>query len=123
MRQFCLRSQISSLKAPRWLISRWLLMPFATLLLAAVPAPEATSPSSAHITSLMLRDYEVVISAGANGLTQYDVYSASGEVLNVGLTSEQLQAAYPTVYDSLRPAVAEGESGLGPMMLLWTPLD
>ncbi|MEO1621771.1 MAG: hypothetical protein AAFU53_12165, partial [Cyanobacteria bacterium J06632_3] len=70
-----------------------------------------------------LRDYEVVISAGANGLTQYDVYSASGEVLNVGLTSEQLQAAYPTVYDSLRPAVAEGESGLGPMMLLWTPLD
>ena len=123
MRQFCLRSQLSSFKAPRWLVSRWLLMPFASLLLVAVPAPEATSSSSAPITRLILRDYEVVISSGANGLTQYDVYSASGEAMNVGLTSAQLQAAYPAVYDSLRPAVAAGDSGLGPMMLLWPALD
>ena len=107
----------------RSVYSRLSLVLLSSLLLSATvglrsdAAPETAGDESAEtITRLVLRDYEVVVSSGRDGV-RYNVYSQAGNILDADLTSVQLQASYPDVYDSLRPAVAR-EGSTGPMMLL-----
>ncbi|MEL6555095.1 MAG: hypothetical protein AAFQ63_16765 [Cyanobacteria bacterium J06621_11] len=100
-------------------MSLWILAPVSALLLAATPTPlPAGDVSAPTITRLMLRDYEIVISSGVDGATRYDVYSQMGESLGSDLTEMQLQAAYPTIYNQLQPAVA-GEATGPTMMMRW----
>ncbi|MEM6596695.1 MAG: hypothetical protein AAF810_16865 [Cyanobacteria bacterium P01_D01_bin.36] len=83
-------------------------------------APEAASPEEqgTNITRLVLRDYAIAISSGPNNIIRYDIYSQTGEILDAQLTSAQLQASYPAIYDSLQPAVAGADSDFPVMMML-----
>lgn len=99
-------------------IALFLLAPFYGLLLAATPEPVSpTDITSTAITRLLLRDYEILISTSADGLSRYSIYSQSGQILATDLTDTQLQAHYPGLYDQLQPAIA-GESE-GPLMMMW----
>ena len=98
------------------LLSSLLLLVSTGLRSDAVPG-DAETEASGGITRLVLRNYEITISAGSDGVTLYDVHSQSGQVLDANLTTEQLQANYPTVYNSLYPAVAQSDE-MEPVMLL-----
>ena len=88
-----------------------LLVPFSSLLLAGTPISELSStPVQTTITRLILRDRTITISQDIGGVTRYDVHTNSGQPLDLALDLTQLQAKYPKLYDSLQPAVADGEA-------------
>lgn len=96
------------------------LVPFASLLMAGMPAPD--SASEVNLTRLVLRDREISISRGASGI-QYDLYGPNGRLIDSDLTVTQLQAEYPDIYDRLRPAVAGSEAEPTLMMVVPRNLD
>ena len=100
-----------------------LLLSLSGWLLAATPATEDPATPQANITQLVLRDYQIKISTGDHDSAQYDVYTASGEPLDTGLNLEQLQASYPDVYDSLRPAVANDTEASDQELMMLAPID
>ncbi|MEO1393604.1 MAG: hypothetical protein AAFV90_11895 [Cyanobacteria bacterium J06634_5] len=109
----------------RFIYSALLLFPLSGFLLAATPveeavetAPEATSAPTAVITRLVLRDYQITISPGADGSAQYSIYAHSGQPIDTDLNVEQLQVNYPEIYDSLRPAVARDSQDTNEMILM-----
>ncbi|MGC1306891.1 MAG: hypothetical protein WA885_06655 [Phormidesmis sp.] len=77
----------------RSIYSALLLAPFAGLLLATTPAPDSNSPQQATITRLVLRDYQVTISSGENGVARYDVYAQDGQPLETNLVSTSTLAS------------------------------
>ncbi|MDY6938111.1 MAG: hypothetical protein SWY16_10635 [Cyanobacteriota bacterium] len=89
---------------------------FARSLPAQQQAEEPTT-----ITRLILRDYEISISHSANGEIGYDINSRDGDVLGVNLNQEQLQAQYPHIYDTLRPAIANDRQESDSMLLMLAP--
>ncbi len=96
-----------------------LFIPFYGLLLAGTPAPDLSSTQEkTALTRLMLRDYEITISQGANGVTQYDVHGDNGQALDVALDVTQLQAKYPSLYNSLQPAIARGAADADSMLMM-----
>jgi len=110
----------------RFFYSALLLLPLSSLLLAATPIEdlatettlEETSAPTTVITRLVLRDYQITISSGADGATQYGIYAHSGEPIDTELNLEQLQANYPEIYNSLRPAVARDSQDADQMILM-----
>ena len=96
-----------------------LLIPFSSLLLAGTPAPDISSAQAqTTLTRLVLRDHEITISRGANGTTLYDVHRDNGQALDVALNVTQLQAKYPSIYDSLQPAIARGAADPNLMLMM-----
>ena len=79
----------------RFIYSALLILPLSSLLLAATPIEdlatetaleetslEETSAPTTIITRLALRDYQITISAGADGATQYGIYAHSGQPID-----------------------------------------
>lgn len=96
-----------------------LLIPFSSLLLAGTPASNLSSAQEQKtITRLVLRDYEITISQGVDGVTQYDVHGNDGQALDVALDVSQFQAKYPNVYDSLQPAIARDAMDSDSMIMM-----
>jgi hypothetical protein len=67
------------------------------------------------LTSLVMRDRVITIHNGSNGLS-YTVRTQDGAVLDAQLNEAQLQAKYPDVYDTVRPAIANSEKTGGSMI-------
>lgn len=107
----------------RSIYSALLLTPLAGLLLAATPAPDNHASQQTTITRLVLRDYQVTISAGDNGRDRYDIYTQNGHPLDTNLDASALQANYPALYDSLRPAVARDTEPSDRMFLMMENID
>ncbi|NJM72481.1 MAG: hypothetical protein HC862_21240 [Scytonema sp. RU_4_4] len=67
------------------------------------------------LTTLVMRDRVITIKNSPNGLS-YTVSTQDGTVLDTQLSDAQLQAKYPEVYDTVRPAIANSEKTGGSMI-------
>ncbi|KAB8332673.1 hypothetical protein SD80_019095 [Scytonema tolypothrichoides VB-61278] len=67
------------------------------------------------LSNLVMRDRIITIKNSPNGLS-YTVRTQDGTVLDAQLNEAQLQAKYPEVYDTVRPAIANSEKTGGSMI-------
>jgi hypothetical protein len=79
------------------------------LTLFCATATHASEPERLPITTLMMRDQVITIANGSNGLL-YTVSTLDGKELDTHLDDAQLQAKYPDLYESIRPAIANTEA-------------
>jgi hypothetical protein len=81
------------------------------------------------IARLVKRNHVITISQGNDGQVLYSIATTDNEPLASNLSDEQLQASYPEIYDSLRPAIATPSDALPTpsnsnlLMLLEKPLN
>ncbi|MGH8000113.1 MAG: hypothetical protein ACREPR_11930 [Brasilonema sp.] len=90
---------------------------FLILVVSAFFATAATRASEDQsLTTLVMRDRLITIKNSPNGLS-YTVSTQDGAVLDAQLSDAQLQAKYPEVYDTVRPAIANSKKTGG--SIIW----
>lgn len=79
------------------------------------------------IARLVKRNHVITISQGNDGQMLYAIATTDNEPIAANLSDEQLQARFPEIYDSLRPAIAtpsDVSPGLPPLLMrLEKPLN
>lgn len=87
-------------------------------LLISFFATTTTRADDQHVINhLVMRERVITISQNSNGELLYSVSSQDGRVLDANLKQEQLQAKYPEIHESIRPAIA-GEAEKSNQILL-----
>ena len=84
----------------------------ATLLILALCMFRATATRAdvrLPLTRLVMREHVVTITNGRDGLL-YSLSTKNSTVLDANLSSAQLEAKYPDVYENIRPAIASSKA-------------
>lgn len=83
----------------------------ATLLSLALAIGGATATYAEEnptVVKLVMRDRVVHVTSTPDQVV-YSVQTRDGKVLDANLSGEELQAKHPEVYNTLRPAIANGK--------------
>jgi hypothetical protein len=89
----------------------------STSLSGSIPT-SASAEEQPLIAHLMLRDHLVSISQDATGEIVYSITNENGELLDMNLNEEQLQARYPEIHEEIRPAIATPEDSDSMLLML-----
>jgi hypothetical protein len=94
---------------------RMLVATFSFLAFSVFSATATRASEHQPLTTLIMRDRVITIHNDSKGLS-YTVRTQDGTVLDAQLNEAQLQAKYPDVYDTVRPAIANSEKTGGSMI-------